>query len=95
MRKTNLLLNLISQQPDIGLVYLYTKDPYKAKYKFLIKKRKIAGLTHFNDSKAFIEYSMIWMISMKTFKNTAKKKKCKILVVFDDMIADMLSNKKN
>ena len=37
--------------------YLYVKGPYKTKYQFLIKKRKNAGLKHFNDSKAFIEYS--------------------------------------
>ena len=35
--KTNSLLNLISQQPDIDKTYLYNKDPYEAKYQFLIK----------------------------------------------------------
>ena len=33
------------------------KDPYEAKYQFLVNKRKSTGLKHFNDSKAFIEYS--------------------------------------
>ena len=37
-RKTNGLLNLIRNQPDIDKIYLYTKDPYEAKYQFLIKK---------------------------------------------------------
>ena len=27
--KTNLLLNLIENQPDIGKIYLYTKDQYE------------------------------------------------------------------
>ena len=36
--KRNLLFNLISQQPAIDKIYLYAKDPYEAKYKFLIKK---------------------------------------------------------
>ena len=36
--KTNSLFNLINQQPDIDKIYLYAKDPYKAKYKFLINK---------------------------------------------------------
>ena len=38
-------------------MYLYAKDPYKAKYKLLINKRKRTGLKYLNDSKAFIEYS--------------------------------------
>ena len=34
--KTNSLFNLINQQPDIDKIYLYAKDPYEAKYQFLI-----------------------------------------------------------
>ena len=30
--KTNALLNLISNQPDIDKIYLYAKDPYEDKY---------------------------------------------------------------
>ena len=55
--KTNALLNLINNQPDIDKIYLYTKDQYEAKYQFLINKRESTGLNHFNDSKAIIEYS--------------------------------------
>ena len=36
--KTNLLLNLINQQPDIDKIYFYAKDPYEAKHQFLINK---------------------------------------------------------
>ena len=36
---------------------MYAKDPYKSKYKFLIDKIESTGLKHFNDPKAFIEYS--------------------------------------
>ena len=39
--KTNLLLNLIENQPDIDKIYLYAKDPYEAKYQYLINKRKV------------------------------------------------------
>ena len=56
-RKANALLNLINNQPDIDKIYLYVKDPYEAKYQFLINKRKSTGLKHFNDPKAFIEHS--------------------------------------
>ena len=55
--KTNVLLNLINNQPDIDKIYWYAKDPYEAKYQLLINKRESTGLKHFNDSKAFIEYS--------------------------------------
>ena len=54
--KTNALLNLLNNQPDIDKIYLYAKDPYEAKYQFLINKRESKGLKHFNDPKAFIEY---------------------------------------
>ena len=36
--KTNLLFILVNQQPDIDKIYLYAKDPYEAKYKFLVNK---------------------------------------------------------
>ena len=55
--KTNVLLNLIENQPDIDKIYLYGKDPYEAKYQYLINIREKVGLKCFNDPKAFIEYS--------------------------------------
>ena len=55
--KTNALLNLINNQPNIDKIYLYAEDPHEAKYQFLINKRESIELKHFNDPKAFIEYS--------------------------------------
>ena len=55
--KTNSLFNLINQQWHIKQISLSAKDPYEAKYQCLMNKRRSAGLKHFNDSKAFIEYS--------------------------------------
>ena len=49
--KTNSLFNLIT---DIDKNSLYAKDPYEAKYQFLINKRETTGLKHLNESKAFI-----------------------------------------
>ena len=54
--KTNLLLILIENQPDIDKIYLYSKDPYESNYQHLINKREGVGINHFNDIKAFIEY---------------------------------------
>ena len=55
-RISNALLNLINNEPDIDKIYLYAKDPYKAKYQLLINKTESTDLKHLNDSKAFIEY---------------------------------------
>ena len=55
--KTNVLLNLIDNQPHIDKIYLYAKDPYEAKYQYLINRREKVGLERFNDPKALIEYS--------------------------------------
>ena len=55
--KTNVLLNLIENKLDIDKIYLYTKDPYEAKYQYLINKREGVGINHFNNPKFFIEYS--------------------------------------
>ena len=50
-------LDLINEEPDIDKIYSYAKDPFEAKYQFLMNKIENTGLKHFNDSKAFIEYS--------------------------------------
>ena len=92
--KTNLLFNLINQQPDIDKIYLYPKDLNEAKYRFIIKTREDVGTKHFNYSKAFIEYSNDMDHIYKNIEEYNSNKKYKILIVFDDMIADMLSNKK-
>ena len=65
--KTNLLLNLINNQPDIDEMYLYAKDPYEAKYQFLINKRESTGLKHLNDPNYsnLLNIQMIWKIFTK------------------------------
>ena len=55
--KTNALLNFIKEQDDIDKIYLYAKDLSESKYELFIKKRKDAGIKHFNDLNAFIECS--------------------------------------
>ena len=69
------------------------KDPYKAKYQFLINNRESAGLKHLNDSKAVVKYSNDMNIIYESIEEYNPYKTSKILIVFDDMIAD-LSNKK-
>ena len=92
--KTNALLNLVNNQQDIDKTYLYAKDPYEDKYQHLINKRESVGLKHFNDPKAFIEYSNDIHDVYKNIDNYNPNKENKILIVFDDIIADMINNKK-
>ena len=92
--KTNTLLNLINNQPDIDKIYLYAKDIYEPKYQFLINKREGIGLKHFNDPKAFIEYSNNMRDVYKNINDYNSNKENKILIVFDGMIAYMINDKK-
>ena len=70
---------------------MYAKDPYEAKYQYLINKREKVGLDHFKDPKAFMEYSNDMQDIYKNIGdyNPGKKRK-----IFDDMIADMINNNK-
>ena len=73
---------------------MYAKDPYEDKYQFLIKKREGIGIKHFNDPKGFIEYLNDMHDVYKNINDYNPDKENKILIVFDDMIADMINNKK-
>ena len=90
--KTNALLHSINNQPDIDKRYLCAKDPYEDKYQFLIKKRENIGLKHFNDPKAFIEYSNDMHDVYKNIDHYNPDKEKKIIIVFNDMIAGMINN---
>ena len=73
---------------------MYAKDLREPKYEYLIKNRKIVGIEHLNDSKAFIEYSNTMDDVYENIDNYNPNRKRKILIVFDDMIADIMTNKK-
>ena len=92
--KTNALLNLIKEQDDIDKIYLYAKDLSKPKYEFLIKRHENAGAKHFNDPNAFIEWSSTMDDVYENIDEYNLTRKRKILIVFDVMIADTVTNKK-
>ena len=92
--KTNALLNLISQEDGIEKIYLYAKDLSKPKYEFLIKRRENAGIKHLNDPKAFIECSNTMDDVYESNDDYNSTRKRKILIAFDGMIVDIMSNKK-
>ena len=93
-RKTNALLNSINNQSDIDKIYLYAKDPCKAKYQYLFNRHEKLGVDYLNDSKAFIEYSNDMQDVHKNIEDYNPGKKRKVLIVFDDLIANMINNKK-
>ena len=90
--KTNALLNLIKNQTDIDETYLYAKDPYEAKYQYFINKHEKVGLSHYDDREAFMEYSNDMQDVYKTSEDYNPRMNRKVLIVFDDMIADMINN---
>ena len=66
----------------------------EAKYQLLITKRESTKLKYLNDSKAFVEFSNDMDDIYKNIEEYNPNKKRTILIVFHDMITDMLSNKK-
>ena len=92
--KTNALLNLIKEQDYIDKIYLYAKDLSEPKYEFLIKKREDVGIKYCNDPNAFIECSNRMDDVYQNIDDYNPSRKRKILIVFDDMITDIMSNKK-
>ena len=91
--KTNTLLHLINDLRPIDKIYLYVKDLHEPKYEYLINKREQAGIKNLNDPHAFIEYSDDMNDVLDDINNYNKNRDKKVLVVFDDMIADIEYNK--
>ena len=92
--KTNALFHLISQQHYIDKIYLYAKDSSKVKYEFFVKKHEDAGIKHLNDLNAFNECSNTTHEVYENIDDYNPTTRRKVLIVFDNMIADIMSNKK-
>ena len=92
--KTNTLLQLINDLHPIDKIYLYAKDLHEPKYEYLINKREQAGIKNLDDPNAFIEYSDDMNDVLDDINNYNKNRDKKVLIVFDDMIADIEYNKK-
>ena len=93
--KTNAPLNLIQQDNNVtGKIYLYAKDLEEPKYQFLIKKREQAGIKNLNDPTAFIEYFNSMDNVYDAINDYNPNRKRKVLIVYDDIIADIMTNRK-
>ena len=87
-----MLLNLIKHQPtDIDKIYLYVKDKFESKYQLLINEREKVGIENSKHPKAFTDYSQTIDV-YENLEDYNPTKKRTVLIVFDDMIADMESN---
>ena len=84
----------MKEEDDIDKISLYAKDLSEPQYEFLIKKRENAGIKHINDSNAFIECSNTMDEFYENINDYNPSRQRKILIVFDDIIAEIMSNKK-
>ena len=92
--KTNTLLHLIDKFHPIDKIYLYTKDTDEEKYQYLINKREQAGIKKLNEPHTFIEYSNDINDVLENINNYNKNRDKKVLIIFDDMIADIMRSEK-
>ena len=89
--KANALLDLINEQNHIDEIYLYARDLNEPRYEYLIKKRENVGIKHVNNSNAFIEGSSTMDDNIHDYNPSRKRK---VLIVFDGMMTDIMTNKK-
>ena len=73
---------------------MYARDLSEPKYEYFIKKREDAGIKHLNNPNAFIECSNTMDDVYENVKNYNLIRKRKKIIVFDDMIADIMGNTK-
>ena len=92
--KTNTLLYLIDKFHPIDKIYLYAKDTNEEKFQYLINKREQAGIKNLNDPHVFIEYSSDMNDVLEDINNYNKNRNKKVLIIFDDMIADIMRSEK-
>ena len=78
----------------IDKIYLYAKDLEEPKYQLLINKREKAGINCNNDPNAFIEYSNSMDDILSDIEDYNKKRKRKVLIIFDDMNSHVMPDKK-
>ena len=92
--KTNTLLHLINNFHPIDKIYLHAKDTDEKKYQYSINKREQAGIKNLNDPHAFIEYSNDMNDVPENINNYNKNRDKKVLIIFDDMVADIMRSEK-
>ena len=79
---------------DIDKIYLYVKESCESKYQLLINDREKVGIENLKNPKAFIDYSQTIDDVYENLDDYNPTKKRRLLIVFDDMTADVESNEK-
>ena len=97
--KTNALINLIREQDKgdvIDKMYLYARNLNKPKYQFLIEECENVGIKHYDNPNAFIECSNTkdHVYEKIGDYNLSRKRERKKLIAFDDMIPDIMTNRR-
>ena len=92
--KTNSLINLKNEPNDIDKIYLYARDLYEPKYEYLIKKREDVGIKHLSNPNAFIECSDTMDYVYDNIDDYNSNRRRKILIVFDEIIAGIMTNRR-
>ena len=93
--KTNYLLNSIQKENNVvDKIYLYAKDLEEPKCKLLIDKKEKALITLNNDPTDFIEYPNSMDDIWSDIEDYNKKRKKKILIIFDDMISHVMPDRR-
>ena len=92
--KMNTLLHLIDKFHPIDKIYLYAKDTDEEKYQYLINKREQVGIKNLSDPDAFMKYSNDMNDVLENINNYNKNRDKKVLIIFDDMIADIIRSEK-
>ena len=92
--KINALISLINEQNDIDKIYLYARDLKEPKYEYLIEKCEDVGISHVNNPNTFIECSNTMDDVYENINDYNSSRRRKILIFFDDMIADIMTNRR-
>ena len=73
---------------------MYVKGPFQSKYQLLVNRREKPVIKELQNSKTFINYSQTINDVYENLEDKERKKKKKMIMVFNDMIADMEANEK-
>ena len=93
IRKIKCIIEFNRSARCLDKIYLYAKDLSEPKYKFFIQKHENTEIKHLNDPNACTECSDTMDDVYEDIDDYSPTRKTKILIVFDDMIADIRSNK--
>ena len=89
-------MNLTKNQLlDIDKIYLYDKGAFKSKYELLINRKEKVGISNLKNRKPFIDFSQTIDDVYEHLQDYDPAKKRKVLIVVDDMIADVETNNKS